>query len=1163
MENSFTQGDSVGIARLTPSDTGFALSADQQGTADLLERLFGRTIANRYLDFNRLAAGATHLRVSKPLAAHAIRELESMIRTALEVPMDARAPVSATDTKRSDDAASALKKLGYDDNAVQRALKVLEPRLNHTTQIKKIAERLGLAANGDIALAWVSLCNTFGRAHERSFHHSLAVDDEFRDAFQKPFEMVIRGIATALQGRYSILMQRVETIAAMTDIGHAVALYASEIPGALPLQWHFFQNIESANWLPHLKRKGLIGEPSADGGETPGGARFFRDWPAGHYLLRLAKSSDPAIRLKVVDAIRAVAPSKHPDVRQQSLDIIAVLPATEAALLVDETVNWLDADARNTYQPAPEKIVKHLSQAGETSAALKVARALFQLFDDGGSIATLHPQHMYEHHLPQAVADLTKADGLAALKLFSDLLLQAATITQKIGSAYGDNSYHTPHPIADNQMASYDVYDALIIAVRDAGLAAASQSEIAAREATSFLLGYQPRIFKRLGLHILSKHASAASNLAASLLTSDDLVGESWCEDEYAELALTWFPSLEPAQQNTIFGIIDAMPGQYEAAWEGHFEAQQRRVPNEDDRRIFKESVVRDAVWKWKDVLPASRKASIQKIVNELGSPDDWQSRIFPPEVSPLTSNDFTARPVREIVALLKEWRPQESPVKQTVTALAQQLRTAVEQEAARYADEADSFVGLRPIYVRRILEGLDNAVRNKRAIPWEGVLKLIKIIIDRIDNSISASNAVTGDDENWLLACSSASDLLKSGLRLGEAAIPYEHSETAKSSILALVNRVPPGGLPPNFEENFSRHPFFTAHQTLWGSAIELCIHFIFWSARQPSSPFAAHERETLGGLEEIRSALEQALSDSSRDRRISFAVLGRHLHWLFYFGESWLRSNMQMLFPENNEDLRRAAWLGHLLNDSGPLLPLMPVLEFSYLDEISRLGNDEGKQDQQTRENRLGDYTMILYIVGGASKEIMTAFWDKAPVRTRQHAMWYLGTQLRLPADKLSDEYRANGTTYWNSRLAAGVASANKDWFRKELGAIGQWCGLDGIDRNWLMEQLLILLNAGFSPNSGYSVVDWLAKTVAVQPDKSVEILLALLKSPQLEHSTYATHRTAVHAVLLAGLEKGSLVTADRAREIISILASMAETSHLELIRPDVTSQAQATVS
>jgi hypothetical protein len=120
----------------------FALAPERQHTVALLERLLGRAIANRYVDFSRLAASATGLRVSRPIAAHALRELECMIRASLVVPMEANAALDEHDAKRLEKAAESLKEIGYDDKAIERAQKELAPRLNHATQIKLIAQRL-------------------------------------------------------------------------------------------------------------------------------------------------------------------------------------------------------------------------------------------------------------------------------------------------------------------------------------------------------------------------------------------------------------------------------------------------------------------------------------------------------------------------------------------------------------------------------------------------------------------------------------------------------------------------------------------------------------------------------------------------------------------------------------------------------------------------------------------------------------------------------------------------------------------------------------------------------------------------------------------------------------------------------------------------------------
>jgi hypothetical protein len=62
-----------------PTNT-FNLTSEQQDTANLLERLLGKTLSDRYVDFCRLSSGAFDLRVVSPLAGHALRELESILR---------------------------------------------------------------------------------------------------------------------------------------------------------------------------------------------------------------------------------------------------------------------------------------------------------------------------------------------------------------------------------------------------------------------------------------------------------------------------------------------------------------------------------------------------------------------------------------------------------------------------------------------------------------------------------------------------------------------------------------------------------------------------------------------------------------------------------------------------------------------------------------------------------------------------------------------------------------------------------------------------------------------------------------------------------------------------------------------------------------------------
>src|SRR6266446_8807502 len=69
---------------------------------------------------------------------------------------------------------------------------------------------------------------------------------------------------------------------------------------------------------------------------------------------------------------------------------------------------------------------------GRTNAALKIMRALFQLFDEDGRLATLLSSHMYEHFLPNAVKAVAPIAGPMTVALLCDLLDQAVRISRRV-----------------------------------------------------------------------------------------------------------------------------------------------------------------------------------------------------------------------------------------------------------------------------------------------------------------------------------------------------------------------------------------------------------------------------------------------------------------------------------------------------------------------------------------------------------------------------------------------------------------------------------------------------------------------------------------------------------------------------------------------------------
>jgi len=182
-----------------------------------------------------------------------------------------------------------------------------------------------------------------------------------------------------------------------------------------------------------------------------------------------------------------------------------------------------------------------------------------------------------------------------------------------------------------------------------------------------------------------------------------------------------------------------------------------------------------------------------------------------------------------------------------------------------------------------------------------------------------------------------------------------------------------------------------------------------------------------------------------------------------------------------------------------------------------------------------------------------LMQLFWRNAPDQVRQHVIWFLGNHLQMPTGQLPDDIRARGYDYWRVRMASGIAAAEKELYRKELGAISNWCRHSNIPADWLLEQILTLLNAGFAPSTGYAVIEWLAKQAGEDPSRAIAALELMLRNPHTEHWTYTTHKESIRAILVAGLGAGNPATVAKTKDTIGYLASIGETEYSSLTLPD----------
>jgi hypothetical protein len=825
--------------------------------------------------------------------------------------------------------------------------------------------------------------------------------------------------------------------------------------------------------------------------------------------------------------------------------ILATLPPAEAAALADIAVAWMKRNVRPLYSPAPNSLVKHLAEANEPEAAMIVARELLRLWGDNGKIESHYSQHMYEHHLPILMPALVTACGRNALQLVIDLLHQAEKIAGR--SSY---SHLSSQPIAHSNTQPYDIADALMTAVRVTAETLVKNRVVPLRDVVRMLTDVPAKIFVRMSLHLLSLDPASAPEQATDSLLDKGLITENWCNTEYAALAVAWYPSLTPENQAEILRIVDAVPDEYLEWWKARFEEQQKVAPTPEDVQRFRIGCVTELLWKWRAVLPPDRQEALVKS----GDPDAWHRGMMASDESPLKTADFADRPVAQVVVFLKDWQPEPEPSRQTVTALAQELRKAVVANPKEYSASADQFAGLRPIYVRQLVDGLQQAATNQNAVNWSAILNLIAFIYKTSHEQIDPATLSAGDDQSWNWARKAATELLLTGLRLGNVGIPPEHAEPVRSLVATALALTPSQIDVDDFDNKFESHPYFTAQQTSRGIAVELCILVVRWLnmkiEQDGSTPRAAFAAQP-----EIARILEAQLSDRSPDGRIPRAIMGRYLQILHYNDASWLRMQMPALFPADDHDLSDAAWHSHITNDGGPIPDLMPELLDCYLEEANRLATNTDTTnggDRHFRQERFATYLMVLVLHGVIPASLLEQFELHASGSLRRHAMWYLGNEVSKPPNVMPDDVRARGIAYWERRMTAAKAATNRSDYVEELGTISHWCFHDAVDELWLSDQLLAMLEIGLLPGYVYGTIEWLEKLAKRRVDRAVEVLWRLIRCEEGEHWNYMTDQAHIRFVLSEGRDKGTPETVARVREAISYLATVGGSGLMDLEPP-----------
>ena len=217
-------------------------------------------------------------------------------------------------------------------------------------------------------------------------------------------------------------------------------------------------------------------------------------------------------------------------------------------------------------------------------------------------------------------------------------------------------------------------------------------------------------------------------------------------------------------------------------------------------------------------------------------------------------------------------------------------------------------------------------------------------------------------------------------------------------------------------------------------------------------------------------------------------------------------------------------------------------------YADEIGKMSDSDPKE-RGAPGYRLTGYVITLYVRGSLQEELLDAFREHAPESERQEAMRLIGQIVGSSTGSVPSIYRDRATSYWTRRLSEAKVTNDPNHFAREIGSIGLWF-LWGVDTDWLINQLLNALAAGYAPNDLYRVIGGLSKLGDDKIDRVIEVLEGLATSPSVSRYALMVHPAELRKMLTAGKASGCEKTRRRVDWIVNVVASKGVDSFIDLL-------------
>jgi hypothetical protein len=443
--------------------------------------------------------------------------------------------------------------------------------------------------------------------------------------------------------------------------------------------------------------------------------------------------------------------------------------------------------------------------------------------------------------------------------------------------------------------------------------------------------------------------------------------------------------------------------------------------------------------------------------------------------ISPIEEVELLSKSNEEMAECLVTYKEEQGWKKPSIEGLSESLRNIATENPEKFANDMAPFLTVQRTYQHALLWGLSEAWRAKKDFIWNDILNFISQIIESDVFWDEKYEEGSWNYRNWII--SQIADLIKEGTKDDNHAFDAELLPHAEKILLILVE---------NTESNlFEMDDLVTSVlNSSKGKIFSAMTNYSLRCARL----FRKEQEDRWA--EAIKEDFDKRLNREVEPSLEFSVILGEYLANLHYLDGEWVRSNINRIFPKDNDAHWRAAFTGYLFNSSTVYTKLYFLLREN---KHYAKGLETNFSDQHLTE-RLVQHICLGYIeefeILDDDKSLITKLIKNRNVDQLSAIVSFFWMQ----RDKLTDKIKVKVKPLWETLFDILSEDEENTKYQKIIASLSEWLSLiDEID-----EQTLewLKLSAKYQTDYGASFfIEYLSKHAPKTPAKVGEIYLEML--------------------------------------------------------------------